>query len=416
MLFYVRQRLPMSVFSLYDQYGSGIRDLFSSAVSIKILLLLLGTHRSIPEICAESGHVHGAVLAKVRRLEEYGMIAHESETFTLTTLGTVLAAKILPLYTGRDMGADEKTLAAAVPDTPAADEGQKDGLCQLPAFPHVPDIRGHYERQSKSINLVFRSGIRTKMLLALDTGATDRDVLRDVTGCGTSHFRTNLRHLIDAGLIREGRDGISLTPRGEDITSSIHQIVPLAALIVRHREFWQNHDLRNLPWFALESLGALAESEIIHDDGKEFFRTYEHYLGIIASARHIHGITGMANPGIADAITRRVMEGFPGEIIVTPELARHLYDEQYRDKVHHISAIPHFRFLVTERPIPPCMTVTNAYLSMKMFLTGSDTYDFMNGFVSTAPEALAWAERVYAYYRKSAVSIAEYLGEHPVEP
>jgi len=396
----------MSVFSLYDQYGSGIRDLFSSAVSIKILLLLLGTSRSIPEICAKSGHVHGAVLAKLRRLEGYGIIAPKDETYALTTLGTVLAAKILPLYT--DTAVDDEPQTAPVPDTHAMEEG---GLHHQPGFTHLPDIWDHYERRMKEINLVFRSGIRTRMILALEGGVTDRDDLRGVTGCGASHFRTNLKKLIEAELVREAINGISLTPRGRVIASRAREIVPLTALILRHREFWRGHNLRNLPWFALDAIGDLAESEIIHDDGKDFFATYDHYMGIIASARHIHGITGMANPGIADAITLRVMEGFPAEIIVTPELARHLYTETYREKVRCISMVSHFEFLVTELPIPPCMTVTDTYLSMKMYLTGSNTYDFMNGFVSTAPEALAWAERIYEYYRKSAVPIGEYLGQ-----
>ncbi|MBT8506922.1 hypothetical protein AZH53_00565 [Methanomicrobiaceae archaeon CYW5] len=250
------------------------------------------------------------------------------------------------------------------------------------------------------------------MLLLLLEGTTDRDDLRRATGCGASHFRTNIRKLIDAELLNESMDGIFLTPRGEELTSLLSEIVPVTALILRHQKFWQNHELKNLPWFALAAIGDLAESEIIHDDGKEYFTTYEHYLGIIASARHIHGITGMANPGIADAITRRVIEGFPGEIIVTPELACYLFEDHYRDKVQYISTIPHFRFLVTELPIPPCMTVTDAYLSMKLFLKGSDTYDFMNGFVSTAPGALAWAERTFEYYRKSAVPIEEYIRQH----
>ncbi len=401
----------MSVFSLYDQYGSGIRDLFSSAVSIKILLLLLGTGRSIPEICAKSGHVHGAVLAKLRRLEEYGLITRESEDYALTTMGTVLAAKILPLYTDTDPGPEDKP---GTTPPPAAHTGED--VCHQPAFPPLPSVKDEYERRMKEINLVFRSGIRTRMFLALPDGTMDRDVLRDGTGCGASQFRTNLKKLIEAGLVREDMNGISLTPRGREVAPRIHEIIPLTALLLRHREFWRGHDLRNLPWFALDAIGDLAESEIIHDDGKDFFATYDHYMGIIASARHIHGITGMANPGIADAITLRVMEGFPAEIIVTPELARHLYTEPYREKVRCISTVSHFGFLVTELPIPPCMTVTDTYLSMKMYLRGSHTYDFMNGFVSTAPEALAWAERIYEYYRKSAVPIEEYIGRCNDEP
>ena len=397
----------MSVKSLYEQYGSGIRDLFSSAASIKILMLLLESGRPLSDICAGTGHVHAAVLAKVRQLEEYGLLTRTSETFALSTIGTVLAAKILPLYAGPDAGANDDPSGASARITPAGPEEVADpfdGHVLLPS-PGIPD---HYERRMKEVNLVVRSGIRTMMLLELEGGTKDRDVLRAATGCKASHFRTNLRLLIDAGLLLEQTGGISLTPEGTVIAARLTEIIPVAALIIRHRGFWRDHELCNLPWFALDSLGALADSAIIHDEQHEFFRTYEHYLSLIASAHHIHGITGMANPGFADAIGRRVVEGIPAEIIVPPSLARHLYEEPYRNKVQALSTFPHFGFRVTELPIPPCITVTDAWLSMKMYLRHTGIHDQANGFVSTAPEALAWAERVYEYYRRHSLPLEEY--------
>ena len=401
----------MSVGSLYDVYGEGVRALFGSAIIIKILFLIYGTCRTIPEICEMTGHVHAAVLAKERACEEYGVITRENEALTLTPLGTVIAGKIVSLYMGYDITPDKQTEGTFVPATAETKENTE--MADIIPIP-TSNIDEYYKQRMKGINLVFRSGIRTRILLELLNGATDRYVLREATGCGASHLRTNLRHLIDAGLIREQVDGICLTTQGKKIARKAEEIIPLTALIVRHNTFWKDHEPRNLPWFALESIGDLAESEIIHDNGKEYYKTYEHYMGIIASARHIHGITGMANPGVADAITRRVMEGYPGEIIVSPKLARYLFEEHYKDKVQFISTIPHFRFLVTEMPIPFCMTVTQAYLSMKMFLKGTDTFDFSNGFVSHAPAALAWGERVYAHYLQSAIPIDEYLKDHPV--
>ncbi|HDQ08642.1 MAG TPA: DUF1724 domain-containing protein [Methanoculleus sp.] len=397
----------MSVIPLYEQYGSGIRDLFSSAACIKILMLLLESGRPLPDICAGTGHVHAAVLAKVRQLEEYGLLTRTSETFALSTIGTVLAAKIQPLYAGPDAGADDDPSSASARSAPAEPEEGADSF-DGPALLASFDIANHYERRVKEVNLVMRSGIRTRMLLELEDGMKDRGVLRAATGCKASHFRTNLRRLVDAGLLLEQTGGISLTPEGTIIAARLTEIIPVAALIIRHRGFWRDHELCNLPWFALDSLGALADSTIIHDEQQEFFRTYEHYLSLIASAHHIHGITGMANPGFAEAIGRRAVEGIPAEIIVTPSLARHLHDEPYRKKVRALSTFPHFGFRVTELPIPPCITVTDTGLSMKMYLRHTGIHDQANGFVSTAPEALTWAERVYEYYRRHSLLLKEY--------
>jgi predicted transcriptional regulator len=387
----------MSLALLYDQYGSDLRDLFSSAINIKILLLLSGQELSVEGLCAETGHVHPAVQPRIRQLEEHGLVIRTDRSYALTTLGTVLAAKIVGLFS-----------IPADPPAPPTDGGE--GVHRTrPRSGHPPAVLDRYAAHMKEINLVVRSGIRTRMLLALSGGKTDRYRLREVTGCCSSNFRTNMRSLIEAGLVREQVDGVVLTPRGEALASQVAEIVPLYGLILKHREFWRDHELRNLPGFALDSIGSLVESEIIRDSSVEFFKTYEHYLGIIAGANRIHGITSMANPGIAAAIAVRVIEGVPAEIIVPPDLARHLYEEPYRKQVEFLSTFPHFQFRVTDLPLPPGITVTDAYLSMKLFFTGSTTYDLLNGFVSTSPEGRAWGERLFAYYREHSVPIGEFM-------
>jgi predicted transcriptional regulator len=401
MVYSVHQRCTMSVTSLYDLYGSDIQKLFSSAISVKILLLLAGNERTVAEVCAETGHVHPAVMPRVRQLEALGLITQTDESYALTTLGTVLAGKIASLFSIPD--------GLPGDDTPSPEDAGEVLLRARSAPLHPSVVLDRYAAHMKEINLVLRSGIRTRMFLALLDGRTDRGLLRGVTGCCSSNFRANMRGLIGAGLIREHADGVVLTPRGEALASSVAEIVPVYGLIIRHRDFWREHSLRNLPEFALGSIGALVESEIIRDSSVEYFQTYEHYLSIVAGAKQIHGITSLANPGVAAAIAARVVEGIPAEIVVPPELALRLYEEPYREKVEFLSMFPHFKFHVTDLPIPPGITVTDAYLSMKLFLAGTTTYDLLNGFVATSPAALAWGERLFAYYREHSVSIGEFL-------
>ncbi len=394
----------VSVTSLYDLYKSDIQTFFSSAISIKVLLLLSGKVLSMAGLCAEIGHVHAAVLPKIRQLEEHGLITRTDGSYALTTLGTVLAAKIVALFSIPAEISDD-----ALSSLPDDGEGV---VRELPLTGHTSAVLDLYAAHVREINLVVRSGIRTRMLLALLNGRMDRDFLRGLTGCSSSNFRTNMRNLVNGGLVREHVDSFVLTPRGRAFASQVREFVPLYCLILKHLEFWGGHALRNLPGFALDTIGALVESEIICDDSVDYFQTYEHYLSIIAGAKHIHAITSMANPSIADAIGAMVIKGTPAEIIVPPDLALHLYQEPYLEKVTYLSTFPHFQFYVTDLPLPPCITVTDAYLSMKLFFTDMTTYDLQNGFVSTSPEACAWGDRLFTYYRRNSVPIEEFIEAH----
>lgn len=367
--------------------SQGIGELFSSAISIKILLLLCLKGQQATEFCTQTGHAAAAVLPKIQQLEARALVSRTNRSYALTPLGGVLATKIASLF------------HISVGDLPV--EGAGDEMSSA-----VLDL---YARHTREINLIVRSGIRTRIVFALLNGITDRDLLREEVGCRSSNFRTNIRTLIDAGQVIEETDGVTFTPQGAKIASAVADISELYCLVLKHRDFWREHELQNMPDFALDSIGALIDSEIIRDSPLDYYRTYDHYQGIIGGARHIHGISSMTNPGVADAIGARAVAGVPVELVISPELALHLHKEPYRKKIESLLAYPHFQFYVTRDPLPLGLTVTDAYLSMKLFFVGTTSYDLQQGFISTSPRARAWGERLFDHYKKRSIPIEEYL-------
>jgi predicted transcriptional regulator len=367
--------------------SQSIGELFSSAISIKILLLLSLKGQHAAEFCTQTGHAAAAVLPKIQQLEERALVSRTNRSYTLTPLGGVLAKKIAALF--------------HIEAGDLAVESPGDEMSSA-----VLDL---YARHAREINLIVRSGIRTRIALALLNGVTERDLLREEVGCRSSNFRTNIRTMIDAGMVSEETEGVRLTPQGSRIASAVADISELYCLILKHRDFWRDHELQNLPDFALDSLGELIESEMIQDSPLDYFRTYDHYLGIIAGARHIHGISSMTNPGVADAIGAKAVAGVPVELVISPELALHLHREPYKKKVESLFTYPHFQFYVTREPLPLGLTVTDAYLSMKLFFVGTTSYDLQRGFFSTSPRARAWGERLFDHYKKRSIPLEEYL-------
>lgn len=381
------------VFLWYDRYGKEIRKLFSSPITIQILLALNGHPATKAGLCDRTGHTPSALQARIRHLEEAGLVRGSGNSYALTAAGGLLALKIasqIALISGTPADAGKAAGGDTMPDT------------MVPIF-------AFYREHMKEINMVLRSSILTRLLLLLGEGAMTRDRLRNITGCSSPNFRASIKKLLDAGLVREEGHLFSLTPWGTGIAGGTGEFLLTYAVVAEHREYWEEHSVDGLPRCALESIADLIGAECIHNTQADFFYTYSSYLEILARANHIHGVTNQANPGVADAIGKRVVEGIPAELVVSPDLAAHLHEEPYASRVHALAEYPHMQFHVTTLPITLGLTVTDEHLSMKLYLTDGVTYDIQSGLVGTSPESLAWGERLFRYYKQHSVPIGEFL-------
>jgi predicted transcriptional regulator len=382
----------MPVISCYDRYSAEIQKLFNSSICIKILLALNGNPAPKAALCALTGNAPAALQAKLKHLEEAGRVRSSGGSYTLTAAGALLAPKIASVI-GRFAGTPSSA-GGASSDQPSA-------------------VLGAYGEHMRDIHMVLRSSLLTRMLLLLREEPMTRDRFRECIGCSSPNFRANIKKLIDIGLVNEEGYHFSLAPRGVGIARGLEEFFLTYAVVAEHRAFWEEHSLEGLPGFALETIGDLQGSDLIHDTPVDYFSTYASYLDIIARAKCIHGVTTLANPGVADAIGARVAEGYPAELVISPDLAMHLHEEPYADRLKALASYPHLQFFVTTLPISLGLTVTHTHLSMKLYLADGITYDAQNGLVSTSPGALAWGERLFQHYKRHAVPIEEFMRSPP---
>jgi predicted transcriptional regulator len=332
--------LPMKtvpLVSCYDRYGEEIRKIFNSTICIKILLAMNGNPVTKAGLCAQTGNAPAALQAKLRRLEEGGLVRRENGLYALTAAGRLLAPKIASLI-GRFAG--EPAGAGGMPPS---------------------EMLAVYAEHMNEIHMVLRSSLLTRMLLLLDGEPVDRNRLRELVGCSSPNFRGNIKKLIDTGMVREEGRRFSLTPAGSAIAGGLRDATLTQAVVAEHRGFWEEHSLEGLPDFSLDTIGA------------------------------------------------RVVEGNPVELVVSPDLALHLHEEPYAERIRALAAYPHFQFYVTTLPISLGLTVTDTHLSMKLYLTDGITYDIQNGVVSRSPEAIAWGERLFQHYKRRSIPIVEFM-------
>jgi len=391
--------------SLFGEYHSEIQSLFRSTLGIKILFFLKDDAWSLPDLREKTGSSLPAILSKINAFIDEGLIERVRDGYVLTNSARIITTHMT----------DFIAVVGMLNTQSNEGDGELMNTVPLECIHEINPIDAFMDNRA-TIQTCFRSWIVAGILLALSAGEKTRLQLREVSDCTANALTPRIRWLEARGLIQEMGYNYALTPAGRAVVAKMEQFIATFASLTRQRDFWNDHSLEQLPDFALHSFGKLVDAEIVRDNPTNYLMNYEHYMNLLAEATYIRGLSTMANPSIADAIGARVEEGVPVELIISPDLACQLCQEPYRQKIEYISTFENMRFHVTELPIPMGLTVTDRCMSSKLFAKDSAMYDMQNGLFCVSPEARAWGERLFEYYKVHSIPMEEFVHSSGLAP
>ena len=265
---------------------------------------------------------------------------------------------------------------------------------------HSMDSLEIYERHQKLIHAIFSSRLKIQILLTLNKSNAPLSQLREVTGSTSQALIPKIRSLENQALIEAFNYEYRLTPLGEVIADNVEGFVNLIGGIDQHREFWANHDLSALPRIFLSSLGDLYSSEAKQDTTTDMFYVYSHYLEILKDAAYIHALSSVASPGLAQVLGEKVISGTPVELVVNQEVVDLLKQEPYSKNMQTLAGYSNYIVWVTREPLKVGLTATDKYLSLGLFKKDTNLYDSAADIFSNEPQAVAWGERLFQYYKE----------------
>lgn len=257
-----------------------------------------------------------------------------------------------------------------------------------------------YDLHHKFIHSIYSSRLKIQILLSLSEGNTSLARLREVTGSTSQALIPKIRSLESQMLIEARNYEYHLTPLGKVVASGVVQFITIMGGIDRHREFWANHDLSGIPDEFLENIGDLHEAEVKLDTQVDILQVYSHYLKIVKEARYIHGISSVMSPGLAESLGERVIAGVPVELVVNEEVLTLLNKEPYIGFIRGAAAFSNFKVWSTKEKLKVGLTVTDKFLSLGFFKPDGKLYDSSADLFSGEERAVAWAERLFQYYRE----------------
>jgi predicted transcriptional regulator len=217
--------------------------------------------------------------------------------------------------------------------------------------------------------------------------------------------------LIEKGFFSVKNGRVFPGPKGEKTLESIERCVRTFNVIERFNSFFQIHSLDGMPESALATIDALICADLICDVPVNFEQGLAYFYDVIREAGRLHGVSTWFLPEIAETIWERVIAGAEIELVITPELAETLWEEEIVGKGRNPADFPNLRFYVSTIPVKVGLTVTDKALSLGLFLRDGKTYDRIHDLLCFTPEAVAWGERLFRYYRERSVPIEEFFSD-----
>jgi predicted transcriptional regulator len=252
------------------------------------------------------------------------------------------------------------------------------------------------------VEYVLSSSVRSDVLLAIESGTTGSDALIEVTDASESAVYNAFGALERRGVVRSTADGWQLTGSGQFVADAIRQNREACALL--DDDYWQTHDIGELPRRFRLRLGDLAGAEVTRADDTEPFRIGDEVAGRIRSGRRVEVVSPIyqaefaeSMPDSTDArliVHDRVIERAIGDETGEIELRRY---EETGSRI---------------MPVDLALGVTEDSLMLSL-PTLDGRYDSRAEVLAESDRAIQWGRDLFEHYWERATPESEFFADRP---
>ncbi len=189
-----------------------------------------------------------------------------------------------------------------------------------------------------------------------------------------------------------------LTDIGEIVTNSLDQLVGTLDIFEEDIEFWNVHNINGIPWEFRIRLYELEGFKFFKSTPTEIFKPHEEYVKNLLQSEFVYGVSPALHPDYPRHIKMLGDKGIPISIIMTKDVLEKL-KENHKLELEDSLRCKNIQLLICDEIVEIAFTVTNSFLSMRLFLN-NNTYDFYNNIISTEKSALKWGMDIFRYYEK----------------
>lgn len=255
-----------------------------------------------------------------------------------------------------------------------------------------------YDMIEENLKSFTRSKVRSKLLLCLlENNEMSSSDLGNELGSRITTVLHAIKELIESDLVRKSTHGnYMLTNLGKIQAYQLENAINSVIVMDNYRNFWNTHDICGIPPFLMQSIGVLAQSEIIASDNFDPLKTQNYFLEEVVNSEKIYGVSPIIMPDFPTLISALIKKESDVNLILTTDILKIAYEEYY-DLMGTLINYKNLHLYCIDEIVTVAFTVTDTFLNLGLFRIDGG-YDLGSDLICMGGDAIRWGMELFNYY------------------
>lgn len=139
----------------------------------------------------------------------------------------------------------------------------------------------------KNVKYILTSGMRTKLLLSLYEHSKKLEEIRNDLKKPSATILHGLKELENKNLIRKIQKNYELTSNGYILTTNMIKLIENWNSINKNKQFWNNHDLSDIPEEMLKDIYLLKNAEYETSTTSDLSNAFNQYINHLSNSKEV---------------------------------------------------------------------------------------------------------------------------------
>ena len=261
----------------------------------------------------------------------------------------------------------------------------------------ILDTLNHYEDTKGHIKFVTTSSVRTKVILSLNKGNKDLNIIKNELDLESSAALHALKKLESQHIIIKKETEYFLSPIGKLYAVKLKNLFKSCYTIKKYEKIWLDHCIDGIPKKLLKEIKSLNNSLLVESTPTDIIKPHSHYTKLVTNAHEIKSISPIFYYPYIDIYKNALKRNADVKLILTPLILAKMTETAGMEILNEILSSENFKLYKIEEDVKIVFTVTENFLSLGLFST-EGLYDATMNLISHDADAIEWGNKLFNYY------------------
>ena len=248
------------------------------------------------------------------------------------------------------------------------------------------------------LGTLFLSDKRKDLLLLLIERPMNIDEIKSTLNVTSSAMMTQIKILIDQGIILYEGDQYRLSSFGEVIVRKMIPLLNTLMVFEDNKQYWENHKVKGIPAHLLERIEEMGSCELVEPELNRMYELPKKFTDNLVQSKYIMEISSSFSPAYPYKYIELARKGVRISLIITEPVFER-FETEYFEQLQDYLGIENTELFVCKDDIGfASSVVTDRFLSLTLFYKTGMFHN--HAMLSFETNALMWGEDMYHFFRK----------------